>query len=103
MTQRQTNRRVTRVFHVVNPSFQWPEIPCAEIPDAFQLVAEVDTYNLERAIGLTNHVDQDWSLNHGVWAKVHPCRSTSVGDVIVTPDNEAYQVLSRGFRRLGKV
>ncbi|MBX3394321.1 MAG: hypothetical protein KF841_03035 [Phycisphaerae bacterium] len=103
MKQRQSQRRKTRVFHVENPTFQWPEIPCAEIPAGYKLVAEVDTYNLDKAILLTNNVDQDWSLNVGVTAIVQPCRSTSVGDVIVTPDDEAYLILSRGYRRLGRV
>lgn len=87
------------MFHVVSPTFEWPGPP----DTALTLVAEVDTCNLDKAFALTNNTDQDWTLNRGVRAFVDPCRSTSVGDVIVTPDDEAYIVLSRGFRSLGKV
>lgn len=91
------------MFHVVNPTFKGPDLPFAEIPGSYRLVAEVRTCNLDKAFALTNNTEQDWSLNRGVRAFVDPCRSTSVGDVIVTPDDEAYIVLSKGFRSLGKV
>lgn len=103
MKQRQSKRRMTRVFHVVNPTLQCPEIPFAEPPDAYALVAEVDTFNVGQAFALTNNIEQDWTLNQGVRAFVESCRSTSVGDVIITPDDQAHLVLGRGFCRLGKV
>lgn len=90
---------MTRVFHAVNPTFR----DTGRAPDEFKLVAEVDTHSLTQAFALTNHIDQDWTLNKEVRAYGDSFRSTSVGDVIVTPDNLAYLVRTIGFGFLGEV
>lgn len=91
-------KRKTRVYHAVNPTFRGT----GRVPDAYVLVAEVDTHSLTQAFALTNHTDEDWPLNEGVRPIGDAFRSTSVGDVIVTPDNLAYLVLPIGFRFLGE-
>lgn len=103
MNQRQTKGYVLRVYHAVN--FDWPvsEDPPAGSLTKYVLVAEVDTTDLERAYELTNHIDKDWTLNREVRAFVPSCRSTSVGDMIVTPDDEAYLVLPVGFGLFAKL
>jgi hypothetical protein len=86
-----------RVYHAV------PFIPFgfatrwASFPDEFKLVAEVETDSLDEAFGLTNSGDEAWWLNERVTAHVSPCRSTSVGDVFVSPDGEIFRVLPLGF------
>lgn len=101
MNQRQPKENVARVFHAVSFSLPCPENPLAGAL-AYALVAEVETTDMHRAFGLTNNTDEVWTLNPGVRAFVESCRSTSVGDVIVMPDDEAYLVLSVGFRQLSK-
>ncbi len=103
MYQRQPKERVARVFHAVTFIWPCPENPLAGALTAYALVAEVETTDVESAFDLTNHNDEDWTLNQGVRAFVESCRSTSVGDVIVMPDDEAYLVLPVGFRRLSKL
>lgn len=103
MNQRQSRERVARVFHAVNFILPDPENPLAGALTAYALVAEVETTDVEMAFQLTNHIDEDWTLNPGVRAFVQSCRSTSVGDMIVMPDDEAYLVLPIGFRRLSKL
>lgn len=52
-------------------------------PSGYVKVAEVDTDDLEVAFELTNTIDRAWWENEGVKAIVTPCRSTSVGDILV--------------------
>ena len=68
-------------------------------PDAFQKVAEVDADNLADAFELTNTIHDVWWKNSGVTAVVSPCRSTSVGDVIVM-NGQAYRVAGCGFDKI---
>jgi len=95
--------RPTLVYHVVRPRFRSPDNPFAPIPAAFELVAEIETDDLEEAFRLTNSEEQEWWFNDRVFARTDPCRSTSVGDVIVLPDGEAFIVNSWGYRPLGIV
>lgn len=103
MSERQSKENVLRVYHAVN--FVWPvsEDPPAGTLTKYVLVAEVETDDLERAYELTNHTDEDWTLNSEVRAFAPSCRSTSVGDMIVTPDDEAYLVLPVGFGLFAKL
>ena len=52
---------------------------------------------LEVAFKLTNHGDGDWTRNPGVRTRVKECRSTSVGDILVTPNFGVYRVANVGF------
>ena len=90
----------TKVYHAV-PFRPWLSgDPRAMFPEDYQLVAEVDTNDVDEAYYLTNDVDTKWWINERVTAHVVPCRSTSVGDVLVLPDGRGLRVHSRGYRRL---
>lgn len=54
----------------------------AKWPETFLLVAEVKSDDLDEVFEMTNSIDNPWWENEGVLAKVAPCRSTSVGDVL---------------------
>ena len=97
------NRRKTRVYHATPPNFGFEDYPCWMCPDTFKLVAEVDTNDLTEAFLLTNDMGSDWWLHEQVQVFVMPCRSTSVGDVLVLPDGEAFIALRFGFHSLGHV
>jgi hypothetical protein len=62
-------------------------------------VATVDTNDIEVAWEHTNSIDTAWWLNKGVTThfKTKGCRSTSVGDIMVTHIAAMF-----GFRPLGK-
>ena len=92
--------RRTKVYHVTTPNFRSNGNLSKHASGKFELVADVDTDDLNLAFRLTNDVGWNWWLNPEVSAYVKPCRSTSVGDVIVLPDGEAYVVLAAGFERL---
>ena len=67
---------------------------------SFELVAEVEGDNLERAFSATNHIDSDWSENPGVQVKTTaPRRSTSVGDLVVR-DGASFVVDKFGFSEI---
>jgi hypothetical protein len=64
---------------------------------SFDLVAEVEGDELERAFSATNHVDRDWADNQDVEVKTtSPRRSTSVGDLVVR-DGVMFVVDKFGF------
>lgn len=73
---------------------------------SFELVAEVQGDDLERAFSATNHIDRDWSENPDVAVKTDASRrSTSVGDLVVR-DGASFVVDKFGFseiQRLGPV
>lgn len=90
----------TRVYHAVGLDFLFDN----GAPGVFRLVAEVETDDLDEAYMLTNDAGcQEWWLDKRVTAFVTPCRSTSVGDLIVVGDGEGYLVLPFGFGRVGNV
>lgn len=67
---------------------------------SFELVAEVEGDDLERAFSATNHIDSDWSENPGVQVKTTASRrSTSVGDLVLR-DGSTFVVDKFGFSEL---
>ena len=65
---------------------QTEEEVASEWPDVYRLVADVKATSVEDACRLTNTIDRAWWENSGVKPKASPpIRSTSVGDVIITP------------------
>ena len=91
----------TLVYHAVDPTFGQHFLP---LPSEFQLVAEVEDADLERAFHLTNHLeDAGWPENEGVTCFVASPRSTSVGDILVSPDGIAHLCESVGWKPLGVV
>lgn len=98
------------VYHDKEPRFGLNETP-RTWPDDFDLVANLDIDDLDAIFELTNHVTGDWTKNPQVkWSKTDwpedgpqkGCRSTSVGDIIVTSNEEVYLVLPVGWESLGK-
>lgn len=71
-------------------------------PDDFVEVAEVASEELGEVYALTNHIDQDWTLNEGVKAN-GPCRSTSMGDVVVLSDGTVHLCCAVGWQAVGKI
>jgi len=93
----------TRVYHAVGGNFRSARDPWAWCPSGFELVAELETEDLDKVFRLTNDCGEDWWLNKGVTAFVVPSRSTSVGDVIVLPNGQGYTVEPIGFRPVGNL
>ncbi len=90
------------VFHSKNPRHF--EKPYGEFsPDNFELVAEVDTDDLQTAYDRTVYDagigDGDWMVNEGVTLKVDRVyeRGTGVGDVLVDAEGKPHRVLILGF------
>lgn len=54
-------------------------------PDDFELVAIVRSVKLEEALDLTTSTDCHWSENRKVKALKESARSTTIGDVAITP------------------
>ncbi len=96
-------RKKSLVYHRVDPEFSRPHRRYGTRWKTYRLVAEVATTDLDKVFMLTNHTDIHWFENKGVYAIGLELRSTSVGDIIVTPDGYAHLVLGNGFRRLGKM
>ena len=71
-----------------------------ELGLSFELVAEVEGDDLERAFSATNHIDRDWSENPDVEVKTAASRrSTSVGDLVVR-DGASFVVDKFGFSEI---
>ncbi len=64
-------------------------------------VADVDTDDLNDAFRLTNHIDGNWCENEEVQYVIGPnVRSTSVGDILIDKDDNAWAVARVGFAPL---
>jgi hypothetical protein len=84
-----------RVFHAER--FQFPP---PRWPDGYRLVAEVDAADPQAAFARTNSHDRHWSLQPGVTCIDPEARSTSIGDVVVSPAGEAFRCEPVGWKRL---
>lgn len=85
------------VYHKIDPDF-WT-VPKEMAYRDYNLVARVKCETLNDAFRLTNHIDDDWSMNtEVVWFKEPVSRSTSVGDVILDLKiGQKYCVARTGF------
>ena len=94
-----------RVYHAIPGHYDWEFNPRDFWPRCYKLVAEVETTDLQEAYYATNHTDMMWTLNPGVKARVpgQRWRSSSVGDILVTPDNRVFRVAGVGFTHLFSV
>lgn len=82
------------VYHAMNPHFGFGA-PAPFDAANYRPVAILQTASLGEVFRLTNSIDEPWYENPtGVRALVGPCRSTSVGDVVVLSDETG----SRAFR-----
>jgi hypothetical protein len=66
-------------------------------PSGFTLVAVVRSTKIEEVFELTNSVDSSWTDNRKV-RTIKFSRSTTTGDVIVTP-NGAFRLTDEGWKR----
>lgn len=90
--------QLCEVYHAVHPNFGIGEPPV--FPDDYEHVATVNGNNLEVAFELTNHIDHDWTTNKGVKAHKQPCRSTSVGDVVVLAEGTVWRCSFHGWEQI---
>lgn len=91
---------MSQVFHAIRPTFGFSAclgLPEPQFPVDFELVAEVDTDNVDEAFRLTNHIDQSWYENEGV-KTIKKSRSTSVGDIVVV-SGSAYRCMPLGWEK----
>ena len=77
------------------------QIVTALLEREYNLVAVVDSADLDAGFTLTNHIESDWQENDDVVALPGQHRSTSVGDLIVSDDEVTYVVDKCGFNKLG--
>jgi len=77
------------------------QIVTALLEREYNLVAAVDSTDLNDGFHLTNHIESDWQDNDNVTALPGRHRSTSVGDLIVS-DDTTYIVDRVGFTKLGR-
>jgi hypothetical protein len=85
------------VYHATKPTFGLPLHAPDEgpWPKGYELVAKVDTHDLDEAFGLTQHIEDEWWKNKKV-ELVKKSRSTSVGDVL-KQEGRLYTVEFLGF------
>jgi hypothetical protein len=83
------------VYHDKNPTFCPPYHSFT--PDNYELVAEVDTIDLDEVFRVTNHIDEPWWNNPEVkWHKPQS-RSTSVGDVVTDGASKSFRCDMAGW------
>ncbi|CAN7769917.1 hypothetical protein LJR290_007470 [Variovorax sp. LjRoot290] len=91
-----------RVDHQALNEIFCEEAKWRELGLSFELVAEVEGEDLDRAFSATNHIDSDWSTNRDVKVMTrNPRRSTSVGDLVVR-DGVTYVVDKFGFSKIAR-
>jgi hypothetical protein len=81
------------VFHFM-PLDAWPrsQVFIHHFPVGYIKVAEVECDHPEEAYRLTNHIEIPWQRNKGIRAFRAKARSTSPGDIIVTPTGDKLYV-----------
>lgn len=88
---------MAKVFHAINPTFGFEKQP--QWPEEYRLVAETETDDLQQVFALTNSIEYDWWLN-SVKSLVGSCRSSSVGDVVVTSEGKIWRCDMMGWSEL---
>jgi hypothetical protein len=74
------------IHHCTNPSFE----EVVKQPRKYAGIVEAES--IEEAFELSQNIDKSWNI-------AHPCRSTSVGDVIQNGD-KLFIVCNVGFKEL---
>ena len=87
------------VHHAIDPTFGHGGTPVW--PDAYVRVATVATDDIDCAYQFTNTIDKYWWDNAGVTSHFpgKGCRSTSVGDILVTP-NGTFRCAGTGWDKV---
>jgi hypothetical protein len=91
---------MSELYHDKNPKFGLNETERVW-PDDFDLIAWINSDDLDLVFEQTNNVDKSWTDNPGVKVVRKNPRSTSVGDVIVTSKDIVYICLPIGWKNLG--
>lgn len=89
---------MVRVFHNPKTNFMNVKISDAFLMTPEELVAEIDTDNMNEAYRLTNHIDKPWDKNPEVKC-IKPSRSTSIGDFMEL-NGVWYAVAPIGFEKV---
>ena len=88
-----------KVWHAKEPTFGFGEQP--KFPDEYEKVAVVESGGLEDVFRITNHIDYDWTKNPEVIEVLkHPCRSTSVGDIVEDENGKFFYCDNVGWKEL---
>jgi len=71
-------------------------------PQDYDKVAVVEADDVEEVFAMTNHIDHPWTDNDGVveLPAGRQVRSTSVGDVVVTPDGKKMYCNPMGWEEI---
>lgn len=88
------------VWHDDHPTFMATHDRAMRWPTDFTHVATVEAPALGAVFQLTNHIDAAWTENTGVTAHVGRPRSTSVGDVVVDENREAWICAMVGWEKI---
>ncbi len=91
-------KRKSAVWHVK----EWGVFESRRWPEDYECVAYVKSSNVEDCFRLTNTIDAPWYDNPEVEC-LKKTRSTSVGDVIVTPDHKIHLCMPMGWQELDDV
>lgn len=87
------------VYHAKNPNFgMGDKQPFND--KHFSKVAIVEAVDLDEVFELTNHIDKPWWVNKGIIWYQTGSRSTSVGDVVVTPQGTRFMCSLVGWEQI---
>jgi hypothetical protein len=89
---------MAKVYHATIPVFTSLHLGTPKWPEEYQLIAETETDNLEKAFELTNHISCAWWDNEGV-TTVKKSRSTSIGDIIITNEGK-FICYTNGWKKI---
>ena len=93
------------VYHQIETNFLPMDISSIskeEFHKRYQLVATVDTEDLDQAYAETQNLNQEWWKNESVMFSIPNRRSTSVNDILVVnyDHSKAYKVDFAGFEKI---
>lgn len=92
-----------KVYHSKKLHISFVDETYPVFPEEYELVAVVDTDDVETAFRCTNHIDYSWWENVNV-ELVKQSRSTSVGDVIIKEETgEVFVCASYGWDKIGEL
>ncbi len=90
--------RISEVWHAKNPTFGFGEHPT--FPGDYALAGRVHSDQLDIVFEQTNNICAPWTENDLVEAEPGTQRSTSVGDVVVTPDGRHWRCDNCGWTEI---
>jgi len=88
---------MSKVYHAIKPDFRDEG---QSFPDDYEMVAEVDSNDLNHIYELTNHIFRDWTTGGLVKPVRGHLRSTSVGDIVELEDGTRHLCQGMGWKEL---